>query len=95
MSKTQNFSAVQKCGAALFFVADRRSLGFVFQDATLMPWTDIADNVYLPLRLREPVFQRFKSNQTRAALSRPVSAVPGAVAGTRVDARRPTVDSQP
>jgi NitT/TauT family transport system ATP-binding protein len=26
-------------------------LGFVFQDATLMPWTSVADNVYLPLRL--------------------------------------------
>ena len=26
-------------------------LGFVFQDATLMPWASVADNVYLPLRL--------------------------------------------
>jgi NitT/TauT family transport system ATP-binding protein len=27
-------------------------IGFVFQDATLMPWLNAADNVYLPLRLR-------------------------------------------
>ncbi len=27
-------------------------LGFVFQDATLMPWATVFDNVYLPLRLK-------------------------------------------
>jgi len=27
-------------------------IGFVFQDATLMPWATAAENVYLPLRLR-------------------------------------------
>jgi NitT/TauT family transport system ATP-binding protein len=27
-------------------------IGFVFQDATLMPWASVFDNVYLPLRLR-------------------------------------------
>ncbi len=29
-----------------------RSLGFVFQDATLMPWATVFGNVFLPLRLR-------------------------------------------
>ncbi len=27
-------------------------IGYVFQDATLLPWTDAAENVYLPLRLK-------------------------------------------
>lgn len=33
--------------------ADHRSdIGFVFQEPTLMPWASVADNVWLPLRLR-------------------------------------------
>jgi len=27
------------------------SIGFVFQEPTLMPWTSVAENIYLPLRL--------------------------------------------
>ncbi|HEV2567036.1 MAG TPA: ABC transporter ATP-binding protein [Microvirga sp.] len=30
----------------------RGEIGFVFQDPTLMPWATVADNVWLPLRLR-------------------------------------------
>ncbi len=30
----------------------RPELGFVFQEPTLMPWASVADNVWLPLRLR-------------------------------------------
>ncbi|NIX78008.1 ABC transporter ATP-binding protein [Microvirga terricola] len=33
--------------------ADHRDdIGFVFQEPTLMPWANVADNVWLPLRLR-------------------------------------------
>ncbi len=34
------------------FEASGRHLSFVFQEATLMPWTRVADNVRLPLDLR-------------------------------------------
>jgi NitT/TauT family transport system ATP-binding protein len=30
----------------------RRSIGFVFQEPTLMPWASVWDNVFLPLRLQ-------------------------------------------
>jgi NitT/TauT family transport system ATP-binding protein len=30
----------------------RGDIGFVFQDPTLMPWATVADNIYLPLRVR-------------------------------------------
>jgi NitT/TauT family transport system ATP-binding protein len=30
----------------------RRNIGFVFQDATLMPWATVVNNIYLPLRVR-------------------------------------------
>jgi len=32
--------------------AGRRDIGFVFQDATLMPWATVFNNIYLPLRVR-------------------------------------------
>ncbi|QHJ01623.1 ATP-binding cassette domain-containing protein [Xylophilus rhododendri] len=31
----------------------RPEIGFVFQDATLMPWASVADNVYLPWQLQD------------------------------------------
>ena len=34
------------------WASGRPEIGYVFQDATLMPWATAADNVFLPLRLR-------------------------------------------
>jgi NitT/TauT family transport system ATP-binding protein len=34
------------------FELGHASIGFVFQDPTLMPWASVFDNVFLPLRLR-------------------------------------------
>jgi NitT/TauT family transport system ATP-binding protein len=34
------------------FELDQASLGFVFQDPTLMPWASVFDNIFLPLKLR-------------------------------------------
>ena len=36
----------------LEFGGARPEVGFVFQEPTLMPWTRVRDNVFLPLRLR-------------------------------------------
>ena len=32
--------------------AERRDIGFVFQEPTLMPWSTVFDNIHLPLRVR-------------------------------------------
>jgi NitT/TauT family transport system ATP-binding protein len=44
-------------------------IGFVFQDATLLPWASAEDNVYLPLRLRGVPRAR-AADDIRAALDR-------------------------
>ena len=45
-----------------------RSLGFVFQEPTLMPWATVFDNVYLPLKLRG-VRRRAAREQVAEALA--------------------------
>tara|TARA_R110002074_G_scaffold120324_1_gene253959 strand:+ start:3880 stop:4653 length:774 start_codon:yes stop_codon:yes gene_type:complete len=44
-------------------------IGFVFQDATLMPWASVFDNVYLPLKLRGKMRKDFEP-QIMDALTR-------------------------
>jgi NitT/TauT family transport system ATP-binding protein len=38
---------------ATSLASKRRSIGFVFQEPTLMPWATVRDNVFLPLRLMQ------------------------------------------
>jgi NitT/TauT family transport system ATP-binding protein len=52
------------------FALDQASLGFVFQDPTLMPWASVFDNVYLPLRLRGT-----PRNEARAAIETALALV--------------------
>jgi len=48
--------------------ADRRDIGFVFQEPTLMPWATVWGNVHLPLRL-ERVARREARPKVEAALA--------------------------
>ena len=42
----------QSAGSVAWRNGVRPDVGFVFQEPTLMPWADVARNVYLPLRLK-------------------------------------------
>jgi NitT/TauT family transport system ATP-binding protein len=44
--------ATPDAGALHWPAAQHPDIGFVFQDATLMPWATVFENVWLPLRLR-------------------------------------------
>jgi len=50
--------------------SNRRSIGFVFQEPTLMPWATVRDNVFLPFRL-----MRASRAATRARIDEVLASV--------------------
>jgi NitT/TauT family transport system ATP-binding protein len=64
---------------------ERSDLGFVFQDATLMPWATVFDNVWLPLRIahwsRRAARQRIEEALALVGLGGFASAYPRELSG--------------
>lgn len=62
-----------------------RDLGFVFQEPTLMPWSTVFDNVYLPLRLagrkRDEAGESVREALERVGLSRFAQVYPRELSG--------------
>jgi NitT/TauT family transport system ATP-binding protein len=60
-------------------------IGYVFQDATLLPWANTVDNVFLPLRLRgmarEQAMPRVQSALERVGLNGFAQALPRQLSG--------------
>ncbi|WP_424363484.1 ABC transporter ATP-binding protein [Methylocystis parvus] len=63
----------------------RKNLGVVFQDPTLLPWANVFDNVWLPLRLagvsRATAEPRIKEALARVGLSDFANALPRELSG--------------
>jgi NitT/TauT family transport system ATP-binding protein len=63
----------------------RKNLGVVFQDPTLLPWANVFDNVWLPLRLasvsRATADPRIKEALARVGLSDFANALPRELSG--------------
>ena len=62
-----------------------RLLGYVFQEPTLLPWSSVFDNVYLPLKLagqrKEAVRERIMLALSQVGLSRFANAYPRELSG--------------
>ncbi|MBX9698232.1 MAG: ABC transporter ATP-binding protein, partial [Acetobacteraceae bacterium] len=61
--------AEPSAGSVAWAGGARPRIGFVFQDATLMPWASALDNVRLPLRLAGAVPRAEQEGQAAAALA--------------------------
>ncbi|MGX1196946.1 ABC transporter ATP-binding protein [Parvibaculum sp. MBR-TMA-1.3b-4.2] len=79
-----------------------RELGFVFQEATLMPWASVFDNVRLPLKLKsqssEQARERVISTLSRVGLADFADAFPRELSGgmrMRVSIARALVTEPP
>ena len=77
-------------------------IGFVFQDATLMPWARVAENVYLPLKLagvpKEKASPRIMAALARVGLADFANAFPRELSGgmkMRVSIARALVTEPP
>ena len=77
-------------------------IGFVFQDATLMPWARVTENVYLPLKLKgiakEKAMPRVREALARVGLSDFADAFPRELSGgmkMRVSLARALVTAPP
>lgn len=72
-------------GAVRWRDGARPETGFVFQEPTLMPWASVADNVWLPLRLRgvskSEARREIESSLDLVGLSRFASAYPRELSG--------------
>ena len=49
-------------------VAPRRDFGYVFQDATLLPWKTVFDNVLFPIRTQKRPVADYLGEAERALL---------------------------
>jgi len=56
-------------------------IGFVFQDATLMPWANVRENVALPFHLKNQPPNRVEDILERVGLSGFANAYPGELSG--------------
>ena len=77
-------------------------IGFVFQDATLMPWARVAENVWLPLKLagisKEAAWPRIEASLVRVGLADFANAFPRELSGgmkMRVSIARALVTEPP
>src|SRR6202023_3825293 len=77
--------AVEWTAAAAAKTENENRLGFVFQEPTLMPWANVANNVQLPLKLKgvatAPAVKRVAAALERVGLQKVAAAYPRELSG--------------